>query len=61
MDRVDDDDYGDEVNLEDDEWIIDDLNGRGGFTEEKKVGFAREMGEWYRLLSPPPQELIIRQ
>jgi len=45
MDGVGEEDYGDDVNLEDDEWIIDDLNGQGGFTEDKKVGFAREMGE----------------
>jgi hypothetical protein len=60
MDAVDEEDYGDDVNLEDDEWIIDDLNGQGGLTEEKRVGFAREMGECQRLLSSP-QELIVRQ
>ncbi len=61
MDGVDDGDYGDDVNLEDDEWIIDDLNGQGGFTGEKKVSFAREMGECQRLLLSPLQELMIRQ
>lgn len=61
MDGVDEQDYGDDVNLEDDEWIIDDLNGHGVFTEEKKVGFAREMGKCQRLLLSPPQELMIRQ
>lgn len=61
MDGVDEEDYGDDVNLEDDEWIIDDLNGQGGLTGEKKVSFAREMGECQRLLSSPPLELMIRQ
>jgi len=59
MDGVDEEDFGDDVNLEDDEWIIDDLNGQGGFTEEKKVGFAREMGECQQLLLSPSQELMI--
>ena len=45
MEGVDEEDFGDDINLEDDEWIIDDLNGQGAFTEEKKVGFTREMGE----------------
>ena len=61
MDGVDEEDYGDDVNLEDDEWIIDDLNGQGGFTGEKKVSFAREMGESQQFLLSPSQELMIRQ
>lgn len=61
MNGVDEEDFGDDVNLEDDEWIIDDLNGQGGFTGEKKVSFAREMGECQRLLLLPPQELMNRQ
>ena len=61
VDGVDEEDNGDDVNLEDDEWIIDDLNGQGGFTGEKKVGFAREMGECQRLFFTSSQELINRQ